>query len=255
MGFNMKIISPNNYFAKLFFHNFEKEIKNNILFTASSLIIAELLKSENSIALIPLTDLIRNNDFYISKSYGLSFEGGLSSSYIYYGKDSKNITGLNLLGDVSSCEVILSKILFKELYNSEIEITLKTGSGFEDDKNYIISGDMNFKEDLFIKGFSFAEEVTEIINLPYVNYVFASKDQELLKEFNSLAASPINTFLENSVDAIKEIIPPNIQEYFAANLSSLIFNYNEQDIEGIEQVLRLPYFHGIIKDIIVLKLV
>jgi len=255
MGFNMKIISPNNYFAKLFFHNFEKEIKDNIRFTASSLIIAELLKSENSIALIPLTDLIRNNDFYISKSYGLSFESGLSNSYVYYGKDSKNIAELNLSGDVSSCEVILSKILFKELYNSEIKIILKTGSGFEDDKNYIITGDMNFREDLFIRGFSFAEEVAELINLPYVNYVFASKDPELLKEFNSLAASPINKFLENSLDAIKEIIPPNIQEYFAANMSSLIFNYNEQDIEGIEQVLRLPYFHGIIRDIIVLNLV
>ena len=74
---------------------------------------------------------------------------------------------------MSSCEVILSKILFKELYNSEIKIILKTGSGFEDDKNYIITGDMNFREDLFIRGFSFAEEVAELINLPYVNYVFA----------------------------------------------------------------------------------
>jgi hypothetical protein len=156
---------------------------------------------------------------------------------------------------VSSCEVILSKILFKELYNTEIEIILKTDSEFEVDKNYIITGDMNLREDLFIRGFSFAEEVVELINLPYVNYVFASKDPELIKKFNYLATAPINKFLENSEDAIKEIISLNIQEYFAANLSSLIFKYNEQDIEGIEQVLRLPYFHGIINDIIVLNLV
>lgn len=255
MGFNMKIISPNNYFAKLFFHNFEMGIKDNIRFTSSSLIMAELLKSENSIALIPVADLIRNKDFHISRSFGLSFEGGLSNSYIYYGRDSKNVAELNLSGDVSSCEVILSKILFRELYNTEIEIVLKTSAGFEDDKNYIITGDMNFNEDLFIRGFNFVEEVVELINLPYVNYVFASKDPELLKEFNSLATSPVNKFLENSEDAIKEIIPLNIQEYFAANLSSLIFKYNEQDLEGIEQVLRLPYFHGIITDIIVLNLV
>jgi hypothetical protein len=114
---------------------------------------------------------------------------------------------------------------------------------------------MNFREDLFIKGFSFSEEVVELINLPYVNYVFASKDPGLLKNFNSLAAVSVNKFLENSEDAIMEIIPPNIQEYFVANLSGLIFNYNEQDVEGIEQVLRLPYFHGIITDIIVLNLV
>src|ERR1035437_254068 len=251
----MKIISPDNYFAKLFFHNFEKGIKDNIRFTSSSLIMAELLKGDNSVALVPLTDLIQNKEIHISRSYGLTFEEGLSNSYIYYGRGSKNVTQLNLSGDVSSCEVILSKILFKELYDTEIEIILKTGSGFEDDKSYIITGDMNYREDLFVRGFSFAEEMVELINLPYANYVFASKDPALLKEFNSLAAAPVNKFLENPEDAIKEIIPPNIQEYFATNLSSLIFNYNEQDIEGIEQVLRLPYFHGIINDIIVLNLV
>ncbi len=83
--------------------------------------------------------------------------------------------------------------------------------------------------------------------------MFVSKDPEIIKQFNSLAAVPVNKFLKNPEDAIKEIIPPNIQEYFTANLSGLIFKYNEQDIEGIEQVLRLPYFHGIINDIIVLN--
>jgi hypothetical protein len=251
----MKIISPANYFTKLFFYNFEKGIKDNIRFTPSSLIMAELLKEDNSIALVPLTDLIQNKDIHISRSFGLTFEGGLSNSYIYYARGSKNVTQLNLSGDVSSCEVILSKILFKELYDTEIEIILKTGPGFEDDKSYIITGDMNYREDLFVRGFSFAEEIVELINLPYANYVFASKNPTLLKKFNSLAGGPVNKFLENPEDAIKEIIPSNIQEYFAANLSSLIFNYNEQDIEGIEQVLRLPYFHGIINDIIVLNLV
>jgi hypothetical protein len=251
----MKIISPDNYFAKLFFHNFERGIKDGIHFTSSSLIMAELLKSENSVALIPVTDLIRHKDLHISRSFGLSFDGSLSNSYVYYGRDSQNVTELNLSGDVSSCEVILSKILFRELYNTETEIILKTGSGFEDDKNYIINGDINFKEGLFIRGFSFAEEIVELINVPYVNYVFASENPEVLKEFNFLATAPVNKFLENAENAIKEIIPPDIQEYFVANLSSLIFNYNEQDIEGIEQVLRLPYFHGLITDIIVLNLV
>jgi hypothetical protein len=251
----MKIISPDNYFARLFFHNFEKGSKDNIMFKSSSLITAELLKSGDSVALIPVTDLIRNRDLYISKSFGLSFEGALSNSYIYYNRGSKNITELNLAGDISSCEVILSKILFSELYNCEIEIILKTGSEFEQGKNYIITGDLNFNEDLLIKGFTFAEEVVELINQPYVNYVLASKDPESLQEFNSLAAVSVNKFLENSEEAVKEIILPNIREFFTANLSSLIFNFNEQDLEGIEQVLRLPFFHGIITDIIVLNFV
>jgi hypothetical protein len=58
----MKIISPDNYFARLFFHYFEKETRDNIQFTPSSLIMAELLKSENAVALIPTIDLIKNKD-------------------------------------------------------------------------------------------------------------------------------------------------------------------------------------------------
>ena len=251
----MKIISPNNYFAKLFFHNFEIDIKDNVLFTSSSLVTSELSKSENAVALIPVTDLIRNNDPHISRSFGLSFEGALSNSYIYYNKESKNVSELNLSGDVSSCEVILSKLLFKELYDTDVKIILNTGSVFEEDKNYIITGDRNYKDELFIRGFSFSEEIVELINLPYVNYVFASKNPELLKEFYSLAAVAVNKFIGNYNDAIEEFIPPNIQEFFVANISSLIFNYNEQDLEGIDQVLRLPYFHGIIEDIVVLNLV
>ena len=123
------------------------------------------------------------------------------------------------------------------------------------DKNYIITGNIILTKIYLLRGFSFAEEIVELINLPYVNYVFASKDPDLLKEFNSIAADPINKFIENPEEAIIEIIPLNIQEYFAANVSNLIFKYDEQDIEGIEQVLQLPYFHGLINDIIVLNLV
>jgi hypothetical protein len=251
----MKIISPDNYFARLFFHYFEKETRDNIQFTPSSLIMAELLKSENAVALIPTIDLIKNKDLYISKSFGLSFEGGVSNSYIYYGSESKDIAEINLTGDVSSCEAVLSKILFKELYNAELKVSLSTGPVLEPGKNFILTGDKNFDEDIFVQGFSFAEEMVELINLPYVNYVFASKNPDLIKEFNSLAGIPVDKFLENPEKAIIEVIPENKQEYFAANISTLIFNYDEQDIQGIEQLLQLPYFHGIINDIIILNLV
>jgi hypothetical protein len=251
----MNIISPDNYFARLFFHNFEKEVKDSIRYFPSSLITSELLKDESSVALIPAIDLIKNPGLHISKLFGISFEGSLSNSYIYYGQENKNITEINLAGDMSSCEVILSKILFKELYDSELKIVLSTSSEIESNKNYIITGNKNFDNDYFVQGFSFAEEMVELINLPYVNYIVASKNPDLIKEFNSIAGAPINKFIEKPEEAIIAIIPLNIQEYFAANVSNLIFKYDEQDIEGIVQLLQLPYFHGLINDIVVLNLV
>jgi hypothetical protein len=251
----VNIISPDNYFARLFFHNFEKEVKDNIRYFPSSLVTSELLKDESSVALIPTFDLIKNPGLHISKSFGISFEGSLSNSYIYYGQENKNISEIILAGDMSSCEVVLSKILFKELYDSEIKIVLSTSSEIGANKNYIIIGNKNFDNDSFVQGFSFAEEMVELINLPYVNYIFASKSPDLVKEFNALAVIPIDKFIQNPEEAIMEIIPLNIQEYFAANVSNLIFKYDEQDIEGIVQLLQLPYFHGLINDIVVLNLV
>jgi hypothetical protein len=39
------------------------------------------------------------------------------------------------------------------------------------------------------------------------------------------------------------------------NISSLILKFDEQDVEGIKQVLRLPYFHGLISDIVEVKFI
>ncbi len=86
------------------------------------------LNSEpGSVALIPTMDLINNKDLYISKSFGISFDGALSNSYLYYRAEQKDIKRINIAGDVSAVEVILCKILFKEIYNTEIEIGILHG--------------------------------------------------------------------------------------------------------------------------------
>jgi hypothetical protein len=251
----MKIITPGNYFARLFFHNFPKEIKESIQFFPSSLIAAELNKDKDSVALLPAMDLIKNKDLYVSKSAGISFEGDLSNSFIYYPGSDRNASELTLAGDISSCEVILSKILFKELYNLDVSIALSIASGLDDTKTSILSGDKNFEGDLFAKGFGMAEEVVELINLPFVNYVCASGNSGLLEQFNSIAAEAITRFYENPAEAISQLIPENLQEFFTANIPTLIFNFEEQDLEGMIQLLQLPYFHGMINDIIELNLV
>jgi hypothetical protein len=251
----MKLITPNNYFARLFFHFSDKSIKDNILFLPSSLITTELNKTDNTVALIPAMDVIKNKHLYLSRNFGLSFEGSLSNSFIYYTGHGKNIPEITLTGDVSSCEAILTKILFKELYNQEVQIKLAITSAGKPEGTFILTGDTNFSNDIFVNGISFAEEIVELLNLPYVNYLFASKDPGVINEFNSIAESFINEFTENPEEAVKAVLPPNIQEYVIANLHSLIFKFDELDLEGIEQLLRLPYFHGIINEIIELNLI
>ena len=251
----MKIIAPNNFFSRLFFYFAEKDLKDNIHYLPSSLITSELNKSADAIALIPIMDLVQNKTLYVSKEFGISFEGSLSNSFIYYTTQGKSISEIALTGDVSSCEAILTKILYKELYNEEINIKLAISPDSKPEGGYILIGDNNFNDDVFVNGIGFAEEIVELINLPYVNYVFASKDPELLVQFNTLAEIFYNEFAEKAEEAVKAILPANIQEYVLANMYSLIFKFDEQDLEGVAQLLRLPYFHGIVNDIIELNLV
>ncbi len=88
-----------------------------------------------------------------------------------------------MYGDVSSQEAILSKILFKEMYGSEIQIEISAHLNDPEERNLLIVGDENFVEERFSKGISFAESMVETLSLPFVNYVFASKEKEELENF------------------------------------------------------------------------
>ena len=115
------IYLPKNIFSSAIIINLPDELKNEIKFSPSALLCKEIVGNNENVGLIPTTDLINHKDFFISKKFGLSFEGSLCNSYIYFKQQEKMLTELNILGDASSLEVIIGKILFKEMYNSDVK--------------------------------------------------------------------------------------------------------------------------------------
>jgi hypothetical protein len=252
----MKIIFPENIFTKLIINSLSSSINIETAFSPSSLIASEIKKSNSNVGLIPTLDLIKNNDLYISQSFGLAFEGSLCNSYIYYNSEQKEISEILLHGDLSTVEVMLCKILFKEMYNSSVEIKISTKEQELVYKNHVIAGDKNFDNDKYLLGISFAEEMIEVLSLPFVNYVFASSDRTSIEKLNSMLTG-IGNFVYDTVEAnnFGEYFSAKTRNYFVENISSLVFNFGEQDIEGINQMIRLPYYHGLIDDIAELKFV
>ena len=181
----MKLFLPDNIFTRLLVAVIDKEESKELLFEPSSILSKKLVENPHSAALIPTLELITNKDLFVSQSVGISFEGPISNSFIYYEPGLKDLEKLNLAGDISSMEVILSKIIFKELYDSDIEIAIQTKLDAKISGNYLIAGDENFNNARFEKGISIAEEVIEIISAPFTNYVLASKDKDLLEEYSS----------------------------------------------------------------------
>jgi hypothetical protein len=249
----MNVYFPDNVFTRVLTSCLPEEIKSKIKFLPSAQITQSISDDKSSIGLIPVMDLLRHKDLFVSAGYGISFEESLCNSYIYYSSDEKEINKISLAGDVSSQEVILSKILFKEMYGSDIEIEILTSLDKAEGKNLLIAGDDNFKGDRFRKGISFSEIFVDTLSLPFVNYIFASSDKEALEGFEKKLEG-IETFIYNKFEESQEVSPlrgdKEGADYIRLNISSFIFKFDEQDRVGIDQILRLPYFHGIVKDIV-----
>ena len=252
----MKVVIPQNIYAAIFAMNLPDEIKGDIKVTASSLIANEVEKENSDIGLMPSFDLLNHKELYISKKAALSFDGLLSNTYFYFVPGKEKIYELFLRGDVSSNEIILSKILFSERFDSNIKLTLDTSEIIDENKNYIITGNDNFGSFDFNKGISFADQIAELIDFPYVNYVWASKDEEKLKEFNNYF-NELDKSVEDRIEIILQSMNfrKEVNEFIEENLNSVYFEITENEIAGLYELLKLPYFHGITKEMFELKLV
>lgn len=248
----MKLFAPQNIFTSIFQTIIPEEIK--IVNKPSSLIAKELEVNTDSIALIPSLDLIKNPNLIVSSKLGVSFDGVLSQSFFYFVQGKNSFDEIFLRGDVSMNELLLSKILFQERYSSEVELILDTSSVVEKDRNYIICGDQNYITEGFEKGISLADEISDMLELPYVNYVFASPDREALSHFEKLIGSAdqeIEERIENCVAIMN--LSPHTRSFIISNIGSIYFDILQNEKDALNELIKLVYYHGIIDDMFDVK--
>ena len=245
----MNILFPENIFTSIIALSLPENLRKMLRFHPASSISSALENDKNAAALIPAIDIISHKDLFVSKRYGVSFEGSLCNSYIYFSED-RSVKLLNNAGDVSSSEVILSRILFKELYNAEVEVGL-SASLERKTNNLVITGNQNFYEDRLFNGISFSEEMIELLSLPYINFVLASPDEKSLGELETVLLGNASTVYDNFENPEKYFsLSERMVNYISQNVSSLVLEFHEHDLEAINQQLMLPYFHGMIKEIV-----
>jgi len=250
-----KFYLPQNIFSRILLSEIEDESDFEFEFLPSSLVVKSVLKNEDSLGLIPTMDLISNKDLFVSSEIGISFDALLSNAYIHFKEEQETIEELFLKGDVTSNEVILSKILFKEFYDVEIKTTLLNRELPDFKGNILITGDKNYEKELFLNGLSFSEEIIELINAPYVNFVLAGSSEEVLKKFVKSHKEDFKIVHSNNFNTLFPTFPQSSLDFLSANVQHLVFDLEEQDIEGINLLLQMPYYHGMIKEIIDVKFV
>jgi hypothetical protein len=150
----------------------------------------------------------------------------------------------------------LAKILFSENYGVDIQLSFEKINGGLSGKNRILVGDRNFIENNLVSGISFTEEIIELISAPYVNFVFASDSENALKKFHSKYKKIISML--NPVEVFEkseESIISSSNNYLSENLQHIVYDFDKQDLEGVKQLLQLPFYQDIIKDMIDVKFV
>ena len=253
---NMNIFFPQNIFTELMKSSFDERVASQISFLPSSLITGKVLKNPDSVGLIPTMDLIGHKDLFISKSFGISFEESLCNSYFYFLTHGKDIKVISLVGDVSSNEAIGGKLILKELYGVDVEVNLLAGNQNRSEKNILLAGDINFDDDIFLTGISFAEEIIEVLSLPYVNFVLASNNQVVLEDFYN-SAKGVQSRIYNQAEEgnFGAGLSAEAKKKIKESISSFVCNLDGQDTDGIDQLLRLAFYHEIISEIIEVKYV
>ena len=151
--------------------------------------------------------------------------------------------------------MILSKILFKEFYDVDVKTSLLKNGINSADRNILIVGDENYEKELFLKALSFAEEIIELIGAPYVNFVFAGNSETELKKFASECKSNLAFGHVEEFNNLFPALPQTSLDFIKLNIQHLVFDFDEQDLEGIKLLLQMPYYYGLIKDMVDVKLV
>jgi len=107
-----------------------------------------------------------------------------------------------------------------------------------------------------MNGLSFADEISDLLMLPYVDYVFASYDKENL------------LYINKTINSIEEVMEKNLSKYldkfenyesfkvfFKERFNQVYFELTDNEVEGLKELIKLPFYFGLFEEIFEIKLV
>lgn len=252
----MRIVVPKNIFSAVFGLSLPDNLKDKIDSENSAMIAKRLSNRDDEIGFIPSLDLINYENFLVSSKFAISFDGDLSNSYLYFKEEDREINEVLLRGDVSSNEILLSKIWFKEKFGDTPEFKLDTKEADFTVNNYIICGDENFTCGYYKSGISFSDQIADFLDFPYVNFILVSKNEELLKEFHDAVVDPVNKIEDNIGSYLSKMdYQKKINEFVKDEIGSVYYDLTGNEKEALHELLRLPFFHNITKDLVDIKFI
>ncbi len=242
-----KLGLPNNIFANMLASALPREFFS-FYYLSNSEILKGLVNGEIDIAIMPSLEILNENKLFVSRKLGVAFDGPLSDDYLYYAKNS--LETLKLAGSTSMNEILLSKILFKENYETEVNLEVVASPPEKFDENYLVSGNENFDGALYEKGDSFAEHVANFLEAPYLKYIIVSLHKENIEMVHQNVYAP-ESEIEITFPTLLSTLGYDEKtiDFIKTNFDGLYFELTQTEIDGFDEMRKLPFYYGLFEEV------
>ncbi len=247
----MKLYLPDNFIGYILEQSLPEGLFSGVSYMRSGDLAGHAGSTPSDIFLAPSIDLTGKKELYISGKTAAIIDTKISTGFMYYpGNGADNLSRIGVSGDFCKQDIILAKLMFNELYGSDPEIKI-TGSELPDDYDaLLLMGNGNFTKDQFKNGIAWSDEVIELLDSSFVQYSFTSDDADSLKLLNSYADEIDERAVQIKLGFLKDKgYGKEAQKFVYESLNYLNFKMTEDDIESFNNLVRLPYFAGIYKEI------
>lgn len=218
-----------------------------------------LMSNERTAAFVPLIDYAQNSSgMILYPNLGVSSSGFSNVARLYLRKNLEQIRTL-AVGNISTTDIVLSRIVLGEKYDSEPKIVPMIGSVDEmlaKADCALVSGDSLLtlnNEHPFI---DIVDEWSDITELPFVHTICISREDLFSKELHALLYTSQETG-RNSLESIANEIAAETQ-YSADVLQNYLshFSYGIDEISktSLEEFFRMAFYYGMLPDIPEIKI-
>ena len=235
------------------------DFPGELLFDTPSVHIDGLMSNERTAAFVPPIDFAQNSSgMILYPRLGVSSTGFSNVARLYLRKNLEQIKTL-AVGNVSTTDVVLARIVLGEKYDSEPAIIPVIGSVDEmlmKADCALVSGDsllLLHNEHPFI---DIVDEWSDITELPFVHTICIAREDLFSKELHALMFASQETgrnaleSVANEIAAETSYSADMLQNY----LSHFSYGIDELSKTALEEFFQMAYYYGMLGDIPEIKI-
>ncbi len=254
MSSKIRIGGQRDLFAQPLYRTIKGSASAELLIDTPSVHFDAIMSNEMDAAFTTPVDYAQNSSgMILYPNVGVSSSGYSNVARLYLRKNLQQITSL-AVGNVSTTDVALTRIILGEKYDSEPTIIPVLGSVDEmlvKADCALVTGETLLTLQSEIPFIDIVDEWSDITELPFVHSFCIARSEKFSKEIQTILQTSIEAG-RNSIGSIANEIAAEtnrssdlIQNY----LSHFSYGFDELSKASLDEFFRMAFFYGMLADI------